>query len=255
MDGYRISQLAERSGVPATTLRFYDGAGLLPAERTPTGYRVYDDTAVDRLTFITSAKLLGLSLDDIADLLDVREDGVCAPVRARLRALVAERIADADRQLAELAAFSASLRAAEHDLRGPAPDGACRADCGCTRDLVNPAAVSDVPPAGADDLGEPRRQAPVSCALAGTQMSVRAEQWRTLIDQCVAREQIPDGVRLTFPASGGLAAEIGALAAAEQECCPFFDITLRFLPSALALTVRAPLAASDLLAGLFGAAG
>ncbi|WP_416316268.1 MerR family DNA-binding transcriptional regulator [Streptomyces sp. S584] len=35
----RISQLAERSGVPATTLRFYEGVGLLPADRTPAGYR------------------------------------------------------------------------------------------------------------------------------------------------------------------------------------------------------------------------
>ncbi|MFD5036597.1 MerR family DNA-binding transcriptional regulator [Streptomyces sp. NPDC058377] len=44
----RISQLAERSGVPATTLRFYAGAGLLPADRTPAGYRVYGEDAVER---------------------------------------------------------------------------------------------------------------------------------------------------------------------------------------------------------------
>ena len=250
MAGYRISQLAERSGVPATTLRFYDSAGLLPAERTPAGYRVYDDTAVDRLTFIASAKLLGLSLDDIADLLDVREDGICAPVRARLLALVQERIADGDRQVAELTAFTASLRAAERDLRGPAPSGACDAGCGCTRDPGRPGASAPAP-APADDLDEPWRHAPVSCALGGAQMSVRSEQWRTLVDQCVAREQIPDGVRLTFPAAGGLAAQIGALASAEQECCPFFDFTLRFLPSMLALTVRAPHEAGDLLADLF----
>ncbi|WP_235032650.1 MerR family transcriptional regulator [Actinacidiphila yanglinensis] len=36
---YRISQLAERCGVPATTLRFYEDTGLLPAERTASGYR------------------------------------------------------------------------------------------------------------------------------------------------------------------------------------------------------------------------
>ncbi|MER8161341.1 MerR family transcriptional regulator [Streptomyces sp. NPDC094472] len=43
----RISQLAERAGVPATTLRFYEGAGLLPADRTPAGYRVYGEDAVE----------------------------------------------------------------------------------------------------------------------------------------------------------------------------------------------------------------
>ncbi|MFF0009795.1 MerR family DNA-binding transcriptional regulator [Streptomyces tibetensis] len=37
MSTMRISQLATRSGVPATTLRFYESAGLLPAERTPAG--------------------------------------------------------------------------------------------------------------------------------------------------------------------------------------------------------------------------
>lgn len=56
----RISQLAERSGVPATTLRFYEGAGLLPADRTPAGYRSYDEDAVERLAFIGAAKRLGL---------------------------------------------------------------------------------------------------------------------------------------------------------------------------------------------------
>ncbi|GAB3691467.1 MerR family DNA-binding transcriptional regulator [Saccharopolyspora sp. NPDC049426] len=37
----RISQLAERTGTPATTLRFYETAGPLPAERTPASYRIW----------------------------------------------------------------------------------------------------------------------------------------------------------------------------------------------------------------------
>ncbi|WP_345128150.1 MerR family transcriptional regulator, partial [Streptomyces chiangmaiensis] len=45
MTTYRISQLAEHSGVPASTLRFYETAGLLPAERTASGYRVYGEDA------------------------------------------------------------------------------------------------------------------------------------------------------------------------------------------------------------------
>ncbi|MBV9847455.1 MAG: MerR family DNA-binding transcriptional regulator, partial [Kutzneria sp.] len=54
MTTYRISQLAERAGVPATTLRFYEQAGLLPAQRSESGYRLYDDTAVERLAFIAA---------------------------------------------------------------------------------------------------------------------------------------------------------------------------------------------------------
>ncbi|MFJ8923786.1 MerR family transcriptional regulator [Streptomyces sp. NPDC102415] len=81
----RISQLAERSGVPATTLRFYEGAGLLPADRTPAGYRVYGEDAVERLAFIGAAKHLGLSLEEIGELLGVWEAGACRDVKADLR--------------------------------------------------------------------------------------------------------------------------------------------------------------------------
>ncbi|MGU3500710.1 MerR family DNA-binding transcriptional regulator [Mycobacterium sp. C31M] len=43
MTDMRISQLAARSGVPATTLRYYESAGLLRAGRTAAGYRIYDE--------------------------------------------------------------------------------------------------------------------------------------------------------------------------------------------------------------------
>jgi DNA-binding transcriptional MerR regulator len=69
MSTMRISQLAERTGVPATTLRFYETAGLLPAERTRSGYRVYGEEAVERLAFIGAAEGLGLPLEEIAELL------------------------------------------------------------------------------------------------------------------------------------------------------------------------------------------
>ncbi|MFG2771089.1 heavy metal-responsive transcriptional regulator [Streptomyces sp. NPDC048350] len=132
MRTYRISQLAERSGVPATTLRFYETAGLLPAGRTASGYRVYGDDAVDRLAFISSAKLLGLALEEIRDLLEVREEGVCASLRARMLPLVADRIRETDGRVAELRAFSDRLGGVHAVLAEPAPDGACGPDCGCT---------------------------------------------------------------------------------------------------------------------------
>ncbi len=67
MDRYRISELAERVGVPPTTLRYYESRGLLPARRTGSGYRTYDDRDVERMRFITTAKTLGLPLDRIRD--------------------------------------------------------------------------------------------------------------------------------------------------------------------------------------------
>lgn len=90
-------------------------AGLLPAERTTGGYRVYDEAAIERLGFISSAKHLGLPLEEIAELLGVWASGACRDVKADLRPRVMARIADAQERAAELAAFTAVLhRALEH---------------------------------------------------------------------------------------------------------------------------------------------
>jgi DNA-binding transcriptional MerR regulator len=79
--GYRISELAERTGFPASTLRYYEQQGLLPAvARTSGGYRSYDERTVERLSFIARAKQLDLPLDEIRDLAAVWDDGACAPV-------------------------------------------------------------------------------------------------------------------------------------------------------------------------------
>ena len=102
MDRYRISELAERVGVPPTTLRYYESQGLLPARRTGSGYRTYDDHDVERMQFITAVKKLGLPLDRIRDLLGVWQDGVCRDVRDRLRPLVADHLDQLDQKITDL---------------------------------------------------------------------------------------------------------------------------------------------------------
>lgn len=258
MGTYRISQLAERSGVPATTLRFYETAGLLSAGRTPSGYRVYGEEAVERLAFISSAKLLGLALEEIGDLLTVWEQGVCAAVRERMRPLVAARIAAADQRSAELSAFSARLAGFHTDLTGPAPAGGCGPDCGC-QTTAAPSKAAPVPLTFAPNRpdvtpdDQAGRDAPVACTLSEGEQSERAAQWRQLLREADGQEGIPDGLRLTFPPSPDRAARIAALAAAEQDCCAFFAFTLHLAPTALVLTVRAPRTATALLSDLFGA--
>ncbi|MEU9376026.1 heavy metal-responsive transcriptional regulator [Streptomyces sp. NPDC048255] len=172
MTSYRISQLAERSGVPATTLRFYEDAGLLPADRTPSGYRMYGEDAVERLAFISSAKLLGLALDEIRELLDVREEGVCASVRARMLPLVADRTTETDGRIAELRAFSAHLAGVHAELSSPAPAGACGPDCGCTTAGSAPAGpvAITLSPTRSASAAEPWRDVPVACTLGGAEL-------------------------------------------------------------------------------------
>jgi MerR family transcriptional regulator, copper efflux regulator len=237
MSTMRVSQLADRSGVPATTLRFYEAAGLLPAERTAAGHRVYGEEAVERLAFIGAAKRLGLSLEEISDVLSVWESGACADVKADLRPRIAARIAEAEQRSAELAASTATMRAAV-DRLDTMPDraGRCGPECGSVIPEV-PAAV--------------RAEAEAVCSLTGPAMAERADQWRALLSGAERRE-IPDGVRLSLPASRTVA--VAGLAAAEQKCCAFFDFRLHLDGSALHLEVRAPGDRAGLLAELFGTA-
>lgn len=87
--------MAVCSGVPATTLRFYEKGRLLPAARTASGYRAYTDSYVDRVRLISAAKHLGLSLDRIRDLLSVWDGGMCREIRDELRPMVATQMSAA----------------------------------------------------------------------------------------------------------------------------------------------------------------
>lgn len=79
----RIGELARRSGLATTALRYYDKAGLLPAStRTASGYRAYDPDVLPRLAFIRSAQAVGLSLREIREVIGIRDLGTapCAHV-------------------------------------------------------------------------------------------------------------------------------------------------------------------------------
>lgn len=100
--------MAERVGVSTDTVRYYERAGLLPQpQRTAGGYRAYDESAADRMLFIQGAQRLGLRLDDIRDLLAVRDTGVCPcePAEQHLR----RRLAELDAEMARLAELRAEM--------------------------------------------------------------------------------------------------------------------------------------------------
>ncbi|WP_367126498.1 MerR family transcriptional regulator [Streptomyces phytohabitans] len=242
----RISQLAARSGVPATTLRFYESAGLLPADRTPAGHRVYGEDAVDRLAFIGAAKHLGLPLDEVAALLAVRESGTCAEVKADLRPRVAARIAEATARTAELAAFTGALRRSLDHLDAlPDRPGRCDPACG----FLAPPASPPPPPVSPTPGAERWRSAPVACSLDGVGFGERVARWRELTDGAEPRYE-GASVRLALPAER--AGAVAESAAAEQRCCPFLDFVLRLDGPRLHLRVQAPPEGTALLAELFG---
>ncbi|NUT99825.1 MAG: redox-sensitive transcriptional activator SoxR [Saccharothrix sp.] len=69
-----IGQVAERSGVPHTALRFYEERGLIHSERTAGNQRRYARSVLRRLAFIRTAQRVGLSLEDVHDALATLPD-------------------------------------------------------------------------------------------------------------------------------------------------------------------------------------
>ena len=71
----RIGELAERSGVSVRALRYYEEQGLLDADRTPAGQRVYPESAVDKVRFFQQLYAAGLTSRNIAELLPCIDTG------------------------------------------------------------------------------------------------------------------------------------------------------------------------------------
>jgi MerR family redox-sensitive transcriptional activator SoxR len=98
-----ISEVARRSGVAASALRFYEGLGLIRAERAGSGHRRFPRAALRRLAFIVFAQRVGLSLDEIGRELAalpanrVPERADWAAMSARWRARVDERLTELQR--------------------------------------------------------------------------------------------------------------------------------------------------------------
>ncbi len=69
-----IGVLSRETGVKITTIRYYESIGVLPeGERTPSGHRVYDAQAVERLKFVRHARELGLDMNVIRELIALQD--------------------------------------------------------------------------------------------------------------------------------------------------------------------------------------
>lgn len=105
----QINTFADAANVPATTIRYYEAIGLLPEpQRLDNGYRDYSEQDIDRLRLIAGARSLGLSLDDIAEVLALR-DRREAPCRVVLD-LLQEKAEEIGRRIVELKQLRAELQ-------------------------------------------------------------------------------------------------------------------------------------------------
>lgn len=101
---FQVREVARRLGLNPQTLYFYERIGLIPPpQRTEAGYRLFSPRDLERLEFITRAKTLGLSLEEIKDILTLKDGGslTCRTVYDRLSQKVQE-IENSIRQLQAL---------------------------------------------------------------------------------------------------------------------------------------------------------
>lgn len=125
-----IGQAAERSGVSAKTIRYYEEIRLIPeATRTESGYRTYSEKDVATLRFIQHARGLGFSVKDVSRLLDLwRNKGRAS---ADVKALALAHVEAVNRKIEELKRMRDTLLHLTHRCHGDS-----RPDCPILEELA-----------------------------------------------------------------------------------------------------------------------
>ena len=119
-EALRIGELARAAGVPTSTVRYYERAGILrPSGRTAKNYRVYSQEDLQRLRFIRAAQATGFALDDIVKLLRP------APCH-KVQDLIERRLLQAAERMKELRHVQRVLRASLETCEAHAASGRCR---------------------------------------------------------------------------------------------------------------------------------
>ena len=125
-----IQELAQRTGVSAKTIRYYESIGLLPnPQRAENNYRQYTTEVIERLRFIVTARGLGFNLTDIGEFLAARDEG-SLPCKRVLDSFD-QRISDIDRRIADLLALRDTLQRIRIDGAALPPDKQCDEQCVC----------------------------------------------------------------------------------------------------------------------------
>lgn len=123
VQGYRIGEAAQHSGVTPANIRYYEKEGLLaPQARADNDYRMYSAADVHQLRFIRLCRAMDMSLDEVRTLLglDLRKRADCHAADAALR----EHITHVRERLAELRALEKDLVALQARCNGE--DDRCR---------------------------------------------------------------------------------------------------------------------------------
>ena len=117
-----IGQAAERAGLPAKTIRYYEDIALIKPQRDTNGYRAFRESDIHKLTFLGRARALGFTIEDCRNLLALWEDTDRAS--GDVRAIAKDHLAQIETKIRDLQNMQRTLS----DLvRGCAGDD--RPDC------------------------------------------------------------------------------------------------------------------------------
>jgi len=243
-----------------------------------------------RVRFAADAEQLGITGDDLTDLVAVFDSGDCPATQTRMARLVRARLAGVQERsvalteqaaavqvahggdrpgmpapVADLAdeivttlAGAARLQAAAARLAEPLAPGACDEGCAC----VTAASAQTTPHIPAT------RMVMSAAALSGgirpdlvctfdgglDAMRGRTGEWQAVIGRAIGREPAEGGVTLVYDHDPAVTVELARLAAVEFACCSFFAFTLTVAPEGMRFTVSAPNEARDVVTAVFGTA-
>lgn len=123
-----IGEVADRSGIPPKTIRYYEDIGLVRPQRSGNGYRVFRETDLHKLAFLGRARALGFSIEDCRTLLSLYEDKTRES--AQVKVVAEEHLTAIDEKIAQLQGMRETL---SHLV--DACHGDHRPDCPILREL------------------------------------------------------------------------------------------------------------------------
>ena len=117
----KIGQLADATGVSTKAIRYYEDIGVLPRpDRASNGYRTYDNSTAERISFIQDAQSAGMSLIEIQLILELRDEG--QPTCGHVISSLERHLADVERQMEELERTHRRLESIVERARSLDPD-------------------------------------------------------------------------------------------------------------------------------------
>lgn len=124
----QVGEVARSLGLNPQTIYYYERIGLIPSpQRSEAGYRLFAETDIERLTFITRAKTLGLTLEEIKEILRL-QDGQFLPCQEVLARLL-QKVEQIEATLSQLQQLKGELlpliRLCENNLRQHGPQSNC----------------------------------------------------------------------------------------------------------------------------------